>query len=159
VVGETSRLVLVAAGASSNSFDKVLVAIDFSEPSHRAVEAAMKLFPRAELHLVHAYGVPYRAFLPSEDVKDDIRAEHAELLDQALNVHETAFLDALGGDLRERCVLRQGETVSVIAKEARELGVDLLVIGASGRGGLFARPLGRVARALLEDTPCHVLAV
>ncbi len=47
----------------------------------------------------------------------------------------------------------------LIAKAAREIEADLIVVGTHGHGGFRAAVLGSVARGLLHDACCPVLAI
>jgi nucleotide-binding universal stress UspA family protein len=48
---------------------------------------------------------------------------------------------------------------SGIVSKARELGVDLVVVGSHGGGPVSRLLLGSVAEAVAADAPCSVLVV
>lgn len=155
VIDETDRIVLVA-GSGRHEFGRILVAVDLSEASNCTLRAAASLFPRAELHVVHAYHVPYEGFLRSPETHAAVRAEAERKLGAFISAAEAApgFEGRLG-----RSILREGETVGVISEALQDLAADLLVIGTSGQGGMLSAPFGSTARAFLEQPPCDVLAV
>lgn len=160
VMKETHRAVLVAAGEGSPDYRRVVVAVDFSPASRRALDTAMKLFPDVELKLVHAYDAPFPGFITDDDARVEVKREHADELAELLREVGGGFFDHGAEHLRAYCALRQGEPVSVIVREVRDQSADLLVIGTRGRGGLLSSaPFGSVAQALLESPPCDVLAV
>jgi universal stress protein A len=55
--------------------------------------------------------------------------------------------------------VREGYPASVIEEEARERGVDLIVIGTRGHTGLKHLLLGSVAERVVQKAPCAVLTV
>ena len=156
---ESRRPLLVAAEEGAKRFKRILVALDFSDQSRRALETAVRLFPKADISLVHAFDVPFSAFLPGPEMHEYVREQHLDRLDEIIGRQGRDFLRSLNGDLRERCALRRGETVPVIVAEVRATGADLLVIGTKGQSGILRGPVGHIAQALLLSPPCHVLAV
>lgn len=139
---------------------RILVPIDLSEESLRALETARDLaraigasitvlncFPNAEL------GVGLRADEPMAGPYydlDQLRAKSRAELEGALArfewrgvAHAAVFED---GDPAQRILDRQGEC-------------DLVVMGSHGRTGLSAVVLGNVAYAVLRDARVPVLAI
>ncbi len=57
------------------------------------------------------------------------------------------------------CVMRRGVPYQEIADVARELGVDLIVIGQVGSRGSQNIRIGSVAERVIEHAPCPVLVV
>lgn len=53
----------------------------------------------------------------------------------------------------------RGEPTSVILDQIAKQHPDLLAVGTHGRAGIARAVLGSVARTLLQDPPCDVLAV
>lgn len=155
VVEDTDRIVLVA-GSGRHEFRRILVAVDFSEPSNSALRAAASLFPEAELHVIHAYHVPFEGFLRSTETHDAVRAQAEQEFRAFISAAAAnpGFNERLG-----RSILREGETITVIGEALEDLAADLLVIGTSGQGGMFSAPFGSTAREYLENPPCDVLAV
>lgn len=58
-----------------------------------------------------------------------------------------------------RAEVTASSAVAGILRYVREHGVDLVVMGARGRGGLKAPHLGSVSRSVVERAPCTVLTV
>ena len=51
------------------------------------------------------------------------------------------------------------DVAQLIAKAAREVDADLIVVGTHGWGGFRAAMLGSVARGLLHEAFCPVLSI
>jgi nucleotide-binding universal stress UspA family protein len=66
-----------------------------------------------------------------------------------------------GRDLKYRpdIQLRRGHAATMILQAARELDVDLIVMGTHGRTGLRRLVMGSVAEGVLRCAPCPVLTV
>ncbi len=159
LVEGSRRMVLVASPGQHHRFARLLLATDFSDASRRALGVASQLFPEATIDIVHAWHVPYEGFLSSGLTHDQFEADARK--------RAAAFVSSLEGQGSDGGVpirignlhLEEGETLSVICKALEKLGSDLLVIGAHGESGLFRSATGSIAKALLEGSPCNVLAV
>jgi nucleotide-binding universal stress UspA family protein len=80
-----------------------------------------------------------------------------------LVVGNQSALDQLS---RTRCganvgqaLVRTGDARDVINQTAKELGIDLIVMGTHGRRGLSRALLGSVAETVVRSAPCAVLTV
>jgi nucleotide-binding universal stress UspA family protein len=139
--------------------DSILVPIDFSDHSQKALDTALDLAERfgAKVHLLHCYKVfegrisPYGP-APSEDFGREAR----EAALKGLRVWRSAVEDR-GIEIEEHvCDLFPSEA---IAPMARELNVDLIVMGTRGLSGLKHVLLGSVTERTLRQAPCPVLTV
>lgn len=137
----------------------ILVPIDFSPHAEPVLAWAAHLAQEhaCPLVLLHAYHLPVDfqqlegAYLPADfwtQVKSDATAN--------LERHAQGLRE---GGLRVETVLREGYPASVIEEEARERGVDLIVIGTRGHTGLKHLLLGSVAERVVQKAPCAVLTV
>ena len=68
---------LVVKERPKAGYEHIVIGTDLSKPSARAVEAAVAMFPDAQLHLVHAFHVPYEAWQQAAYVKEEL-AETAQ---------------------------------------------------------------------------------
>jgi len=140
-------------------FRKILVPIDFSEHSARALEQAMALARTfgSELHLLHCYQInigaisPYGIVLPESFERDVRRAAIARLAEWREKV-------SAEGIRVEEHVTPQFPSEAIV-QMAEELAVDLIVMGTRGLTGLKHVLLGSVAERTLRLAPCPVLAV
>jgi nucleotide-binding universal stress UspA family protein len=56
-------------------------------------------------------------------------------------------------------VLKEGRPGNEIVDTAKELGIDLIVIGHQGRSALGSLLLGSVAQYVVNHTPCPILVI
>ncbi len=139
-------------------FQRVLVAIDFSEQSAQALKLAVSIAQefRAELHLVHA-ATPFVYETASEGIP--IEVLHANLeaakVQMARWISEEAGLSALA----PKTTVVYAGAVDLIEQLAKEQRADLIVAGSHGARGLERLALGSVAEAVLRRVACPVLIV
>jgi nucleotide-binding universal stress UspA family protein len=139
---------------------KLLHPTDFSEPAEYAAEQVLRL-ARAiggEVILLHVaveaplYG---EGLMTTKEVRDVYAAARSWV---------TETLEARAAKIREqglaaRWLLGTGVPHEEIAKVATEEGVDYIVIGTHGRGGLERAFLGSVADRVVRTAPCPVVTV
>jgi nucleotide-binding universal stress UspA family protein len=143
-------------------YQRILVPIDGSETSKRALQEALKLGDSsARLRLVYVLEEIYSldtegyAFIDYAALQQAVRhtgertlAQAAEKVHQAGKRAETALLET-GGE----------RIASVIEGEARRWQADLIVIGTHGRSGLSRLLLGSVAEGVVRVASVPVLLV
>ncbi len=144
-------------------YKKILVAIDDSETSRCALAEALHLARTsdAKLYVTHVadetlMGMHGRTFSTTINVDHAIAAiaeAGRKLLDAAMQDAEGIDAEALLLEARQR---RVSET---LADKAKELGVDLIVIGRHGQRGLATLILGSVAEQLAKIADASVLLV
>lgn len=128
---------------------KLLVAIDYSEPSQKVLdEVATRPWPTATtacvLHVVDW------SQLPASEALIEAMQQSAEVLvksasEKLCKVGVAACTKVLEGHARV-----------AIAEYAKEWGADLILVGARGVGGLVRFLLGSIAQATLRRSPCSV---
>lgn len=137
VVHRAELPVLVARGErQARSPERVLVGVDGSPHSVRALEAARRWFPGARILAVGVHD--------GKDGPDEKRLEAAI---------GTADLNPNDVDGR----ILEGHAASVLLEVASEGDVDVLVVGRRGLGGLKQLVLGSVSERLLQLAPCPVM--
>lgn len=152
--------VLLVKDRTSSPYLRIIVGVDFSVYSRRAVEFAVKFAPRAKFHLVHAYDVPFKGFLYGQDTRGEVSKQHQAQFQQMINEQMASFLAGFGASEPKHVrVMQEGPVREVIHRQIIRLKPDLLVIGTHGRTGVAHAFLGSVAEELLKDPPCDVLAV
>jgi nucleotide-binding universal stress UspA family protein len=133
---------------------KVLVPIDGSENSLRAVERAVAMLRDHgpfEVHVLNVQpplGGDVTTFIASATVKDYHREEGEKVLQPA-----RALLDRLGVPYKPHITV--GPAGESIAGFARKLGVNMIVMGTRGLGGLRGALLGSVSTEVIRyaDVP------
>jgi len=140
-------------------FKRILVPVDGSDTSNRAVVAALQLAREngGRLRLVHA--LDELAYLSGYEYSADLLKSAR---DQGSRVLEDAQLMAQSAGIPVDCKLvetagrRLGE---LVAEEARNWEADLVVVGTHGRRGMSRILLGSGAEQVLRLAPVPVLAV
>lgn len=160
VVRYGDRPVLVVRQKPLRTYDKIMVAVDFSKPSREALEFALLLFPGAQFTVLHAFEVPFKSFLTD-------RRTHQQFADR----HErdmTHLIESVVADLRTRfgevtCeikpLLEEGFATNVVHAQVKDQKPDLVVIGTHGRTGFRQAVIGSIAEDLISSLPVDVLAV
>ena len=144
------------------TIQKVLVATDFSPVAETALiygRALARTFD-AQLHLVHVVDDFSRfnyaegaGLLPPSAFREEIARTGREKLESTLREDDRR-------ELRAVAVLREGHsTAKEIADYARETAIDIIVVGATGRGALDRMLMGSVADKVIRQAPCPVLTV
>lgn len=152
----TATPVLVARQEPDRPLVRLLAAADLSMPSRRAVETAARLFPTARFEIVHAYDVPFAAWMTSDDTKKRYKEQFRAMIRAELDAFSSG-LD-LGGRVVET-VLAHGEPSQAVLSEAERRQSDMIVLGTHGRSGVGRALLGSVAEDILLRAQCDVLAV
>lgn len=141
------------------SIEKILVAVDFSEESDGALEAALGLAKAwsAELHVVHALDLrvalvaPYEIVIPPGFIDEARRTATSKLA----TLVEKVAAEGLSATPH----LTEAPAATAIVELAKRIGADLIVMGTRGRTGLKHVLLGSVAERTLREAPCSVLTV
>lgn len=136
-------------------FKKIIVGVDFSENSQRAVRTATQLARSldAEVVLVHVYapGAEY------DDAPRETAAELRPLLEARVRDLAEAHHKASGAKVDWGVV--DGSPAQEVATFAARWGGDLIVAGTAGRGGVAKALLGSVADTLVRTSKVPVLIV
>lgn len=150
--------VLLVRDHPDRAYQRVLVAVDFSEPSKRALRAARMLAPKAERRLFHAYTIPFKGYLTSGlEPGGGVSMADARYYDQEARRLMADFMRETGEETPP--VVAEGSFVAVLHRMMSELRPDLLAIGRHGRGGLIRAVLGSATEELMSDPPCDMLIV
>jgi nucleotide-binding universal stress UspA family protein len=143
------------------TYSRILVAYDHSEPSKRALQSAIKLAsinPKIEIDVLNVIHVPapieypYNIYMDFDDMKkicyDEAKKnllEAEKLLNQIPNKTTTFILE--------------GMAAQTIVEFAKEKDCDLIVMGCRGLSGLKELFLGSVSHNVLQHSPISVYIV
>ncbi|MCY1083733.1 universal stress protein [Archangium lansingense] len=140
-----------------SKIQRILVPVDFSETSRKALEYAYQFAQRfdAKLDVLHVWR-------PSEYAGDEMvvmtRSEPELTLSTFLRNHADQQLTAFLKDVpHSKQLLEAGDPARVIARVAGEGGYELLIMGTHGRTGMSHLLLGSVAEKVVRLAPCPVL--
>jgi nucleotide-binding universal stress UspA family protein len=136
---------------------KIVVGLDFSEMSERALQVAVNLARQAggaELHLVHVVTPPVAGteLAPSFDVGEMAQAARAKLEGAIARMAEWRAISAMAHVV-------VGVPHREIPRVAEDAEADLIVIGTHGRRGLDRLIFGSVAEHVVRFAHCSVLTV
>jgi nucleotide-binding universal stress UspA family protein len=137
-------------------FERILVAIDGSEASDRALRKAIELARLANAHLTAlAIEGPLPAYAATIGEVDEVKREKDRFFN-ALALRAGDQADAAGIELEVE--LRAGHAAEVISDFAAAGGFDLVVLGHRAH---FLRDhlLGSTAERVAEHAPCPVMIV
>jgi nucleotide-binding universal stress UspA family protein len=139
---------------------KILVATDFSPHSTAALRCAAELAGRLDVPLV----VYNAVFLPVYPIPDgvvlrspDVMAELVQKAQDHLAAERQAAIDL--GASRVEMYWTEGPAAHEIVRVARELQIDLVVVGTHGRGVIARAILGSTADRVIRSAHCPVLVV
>ncbi|MEM1945366.1 MAG: universal stress protein [Nitrososphaerota archaeon] len=142
---------------------RVLVAVDGSENSRRAVTMAGELCGKfgAELIVLHVVPQPSYLFavagIPPTSLRDyyeQARTEGEKWVSQAITDVEKFKISA-----KSEILEGAPSIVEAITTYAENNGVDLIVVGTKGLSGFKKLVLGSVASGVVSHANCSVLVV
>lgn len=152
-------------------YARILAAVD-PDPGEKAskelntlildLATSLALRENSELHIVHAWSMPYestlrsgRARLPKTEVDrlvQETRKTHKKWLDELLGQYDLQNLPA-------KVHLLKGDPGEVVPDLAQEMLVELIVMGTVARTGIPGFFIGNTAEKTLAAVDCSVLAV
>ncbi|MBM3823224.1 MAG: universal stress protein [Verrucomicrobia bacterium] len=137
---------------------RVLVPVDFSECSRKALRYAVPFAEEHEAAITLLYAVA-PLYAASEFAVPDYTELQASM--SAHGEKELAKLasEEIGGRVPFTLRVRTGQPTGVITETAKELDADLIVISTHGRTGLKHVLLGSVVENVVRRAPCPVLVV
>jgi universal stress protein A len=140
-------------------FSHILMATDFSAGSERAARRALELAGRYAARLTFLHVVEETVLY--DEAYDPIIPGRLELDEQMLEIAKqrmTELLQDVAAGTEVRSEVQLGTPRHAILIYAAAQGVDLIVVGRHGRGGL-SRLMGSTANALVHKARCEVLTV
>lgn len=137
--------------------NRIVVAIDFSEASLVAWEAAFNLAlgSDATMYLLHVVESTGRIDL----MAGWAQPSDVDLCEEALYRLGSLVPDDSHKEMRVERYVVIGSPVEEIARFAKEKKADMIVVGTHGRTGLARVLMGSTAEGLLREAPCQVLVV
>ena len=134
--------------------EKLLLAVDQSENSRKAVPAVVELARAGggNVHVLHVREIYYPV---SPTVEGDSVEDAKQLVDGVVAELEGAGV-AAEGTVRPST---GGSPAGAILDHAREVGAGMIVVGSHGHSALGGLLLGSVAHKLTQLSTCPVLVV
>ena len=143
-------------------FKKILVPIDGSDPAKHALGFGANLAERDGAELVVLTVVPT---VPPYIADEGEFAYYPQLIDDMEQFHKKLLAEAIQDlqsdheGLKVSTILKKGNPARNIVDAAKMEGVDLIVIGNRGTGGLISWMLGSTSRSVAEACTVPVLIV
>jgi len=145
------------------SFQRILVACDFSAPASRALAYAYGLSQKlgSALEVVHVHPELYDARGDATLGLPWPSTEQTDRYLRFLNEELKRTLQGVAPELAEkaRCHILRGEPVRRILALAEELGADLICVASTGKNGVERVLMGSVSQSLLRESAVPVLVV
>lgn len=148
------------AGKVKIDLNRILVPIDFSEHSKRALKYAIPFAQQfiASIDLIYVveptiYPADFsfgQAGFPN--VEEELRAAGSNELD-------TLIKKEIAGRVPAKKVIRTGKPFYEIIQYAREAKMDLIIIATHGHTGMEQILFGSTAEKVVRKAPCPVLVV
>ncbi|MFD2444337.1 universal stress protein [Bacillus sp. CGMCC 1.16607] len=139
---------------------KILVPVDGSEDSNKAILYALSLWEGKEteiilLNIQPSYNTPnVKRFVSQEQIRGYQQELSQEVLEKSLAVTETK-----SPNVSISTKVRIGIPGIEICVEAKESQVACIVMGSRGLGAIKRTVLGSVSYSVLHDAPCPVTIV
>jgi nucleotide-binding universal stress UspA family protein len=136
-------------------FSKIVLALDGSDPSDRAIPVAQELARQAggQIDVVHVReimggrGGVHSVHVDEDQLEKKVEGQVADLNSAGIKSELHRFTANLGGPAHQ------------IADVADQLGADLIVVGTRGHSSFGGFLSGSVTQRLLHVAHCPVLAV
>jgi glycine betaine transporter len=136
----------------------ILVPTDLSAGAEQALVYACELARTlgAQIHLLNVIGIPSLGMpelglAVTTAMIDQMVVDSQDALDRLARTKCTADLGQV--------LVKTGDARDVINETAKQLSVDLIVMGTHGRRGISRALLGSVAETVVRSAPCAVLTV
>jgi universal stress protein A len=146
------------AAKSALHLKHILVPIDFSECSKKALQYALPLAREHQATLTLLYVVA-----PAFQVGEYPGVDQAQLLANAKKNAKKELTQWAAAEVRAEAptdiIVHMGTPSRQIIESARSLPADLIVISTHGRTGLKHVLLGSVTEQVVQRAPCPVLVV
>lgn len=158
VLSTTTCPVLVVKQPPREPYRRLLVPVDFSPSSLRAVQDARDVAPKADIVLLHAFEVPFEGHLRYACVDEDTILHYRvvareEALQKLHALRDDAGLDPFDSSV----VVLHGDPTLRIIEQEQECDCDLIVMGKHGADIMEELLLGSVTKRVLAESQCDVL--
>lgn len=151
-------------------FEKILVPLDGSEHSLRAVEIAIQIAKKfdGQITLLHVYAVDVRPIVMPEpttltppSVPIMAPADFSKVVEAARKAGNTILANGenkvKAEGVQTETLLKEGHTVQEVLETAKDGKFNLIVMGARGVSKIREILLGSVSDGVIRNAPCPVL--
>jgi nucleotide-binding universal stress UspA family protein len=148
-------------------FEKILVPLDGSQHSLRALEIATQIAKKfdGKITLIHVYSVGAKAVVMTEPTTPNVPimapADFSRVMEAAQEAGKAILShgrEKVGSEgIQVETLLEEGHSVKELLKAARDDEFDLIVMGARGVSRIREILLGSVSDGVIRNAPCPVL--
>lgn len=142
--------------------NRVLIPVDFSENSQRAVNYGLSIARTygAKVYMMHVISQRIVDAIHELSIKG-YKGDFVEIMKDVRRDREKEMkaLAASFEGIEIEFIIKEGKPGPEIVDIAKELNVDLIVIGHQGRSALGSILLGSVAQYVVNHTPCPILVI
>ena len=159
---DTSRRIApLSRHVSTRRTRRILVPVDFTESSHKALDYALLLADclRASIVLIHVVERIYAEGFLDTPAKRNVRMDAHRRAMEKLDAVVESKSDKSNCLVTIRHIVRHGVPEYEILRLAESMGVDLIVLGRPPRNSLSRLVFGSVTRAVVDTAPCPVVVV
>lgn len=153
--------VLVAKLPVKGEYQNIVVGMDFSNHALKALYMALTQYPKAQVHVVHAYALPFGGLVKDRDLKDYTLDQRREAMEKILaDLGRKLGAKKAKAFARLHVVMAEDHHPSTaIHAEARKAKAELIVIGTHGKSDLLTGIVGSVTRDMIHNSKVDVLVV
>jgi nucleotide-binding universal stress UspA family protein len=137
-------------------FKKVLIAVDNSEHSKKAVRAGIQLAKKLDAQIAMVCGVEY---IPSTADNMVVPLEILQMQKEEATKSLEEMSQLYDGNHRLEKFIQEGSVKDEILAVADKWNADIIVIGTHGRTGLSHLLLGSVAEYVVRHSKVPVLVI
>ena len=157
VVRYSDLPVLVVKEPLRGAYQRVLVAVDLSEGSIRALETAYHIAPDADFLVLHAWYAPLMGFGTSDAAERVVARENQRIRDLVDRRTKELLSRLAPHAAAPRFELVDSSPYVAIRNQISVFHPDVLAMGTHARSGLKAAMTGSLAREFLVEAACDVL--
>ena len=153
-------VVVIPAGTTVTTPSRIVVGVDGSEVSGRAVELALSTAEKCGATVTCVLG--WNLEVHAGVVVTERSSAHWAAVEQRYASLGHRTLDPVAArhpGVDVTVAVRHGSPAKAVIEAAAELGADLVVIGSRGLGGFRGLLLGSVSRRVVENAGCVVAVV
>lgn len=142
----------------SKRYKNILVAVDGSHNSEKAFKEALAIAKEQKAHLfivciINEVEIAYSAYAYSKLLAEERENVEKELLKRVYDAKELGIQEITP-------IVEIGNVKEILTKTLPErYDLDLLVVGATGKGAIQRVTIGSTAAYVVNHAPCNVLVV
>lgn len=158
ILSTTRCPVLVVKQPPHESYQRLLVPVDFSASSLRAIRQARSIAPQANIVLMHAFAVPFEGHLSYAGVNEEIINHYRLVAKQEATQKLHDLRDEAGLTSHDSSlVVLHGDPIMRIIEQEQEQDCDLIVMGKHGDDLVEELLLGSVTKHVLTESQGDIL--